>query len=1002
MAFVLCAAPAFAQDSAPATPPDPNVQAQTNPADTDQGAAQTDDDAVQTAAGQDQGDDSAIVVTGLRRSLQSAQNIKRNSDQIVDAIVAEDIGKLPDITVSDTAARIPGVFVERGRGEAGRVLLRGFDERFYATTYNSREIFTAETRSVALQDFPSGNIAALEAFKTSTADLIEPGISGLVNVRGRRPFDFKGFEVAGSAWALYPNQSRDVTPNGNLLITDRWNVGDGEMGALINFSYTKLHYRDSIRRHAFFIAPNLGGAEGGKSPDWPELQYNDGVRKRPSVNAALQWRPNPDLELYAEGLWQGYRDDVSDRWMHFPLWGGASYENLDVDADGNVISGTVNGPGSCCGVVPEGWQGATKRRTNTYQFAVGGSYDAGPLRIMADLARTTSTFKLRAESIDFRIPTTNFSINWYTGRPGGYGPTFEFVGLDFSDPSIYNYRGFWERRQKPQGDDWQARLDFEYEPAGIDFIPKIQWGARYVNRDASDIAGEHYWAANIPISQVPLNYVLYPRGFRGDDHAPYPTRWYGPSFNSVWDDLAAFRQWNIDNASIVYGNNDTNPPDPYPQTQFDINEKSLAGYAQANFGFTSGDVSVDGIVGLRVVRTRENIHGFSVLDDAQQGGVGTPIHIKNSYTDWLPNANVNIRFATDWQLRLAATKTRTRPQFSQLNPSLVLAQPVLNCDPTQTVCTRTGSGGNPFLKPIKSFNLDASLEYYFSRTGFASIGAFYRHTKGFIVNQTFEYPDPDPLTGFPLLITGPVNTNKGNIKGFEAQVRTFLDFAGLPDWVRSFGVEANVTYIDAKAQLPLFCPPSFDECVPTLPFDPNATVRNLPIPDVSKWGGNLVGMYENGPFSLRLAYNWRGHYPEGPYDQRRETGPGGLPVTNYILQGKGRPPGRLDLSTSYTLSDNLTFFLDWTNILNKPFKSDIVRTNYANGQPTDKWVFPMVVRYEERILSGGVRFRFGGEHRSAPAAPAVAPPPPPPPIAVEPAPEMPPPPPPPPPAPERG
>jgi hypothetical protein len=113
--FVLGTSPAFAQDQVqPATPPDPTVQAQTNPADPDQAPAQT-DDAVQTATGQDQAADEseAIVVTGLRRSLQSAQNIKRNSEQQIDAIVAEDIGKLPDINTAETAARIPGLQVTR-------------------------------------------------------------------------------------------------------------------------------------------------------------------------------------------------------------------------------------------------------------------------------------------------------------------------------------------------------------------------------------------------------------------------------------------------------------------------------------------------------------------------------------------------------------------------------------------------------------------------------------------------------------------------------------------------------------------------------------------------------------------------------------------------------------------------------------------------------------------------------------------------------------------------
>src|SRR3954447_19170105 len=229
VALVAIPSSAAAQD-APA--PDPNAAAQASPADQ---AADTRPE---------------IVVTGLRRSLQSARNVKRNSVQIVDAVVAEDIGKLPDITVSDTAARIPGIQVERNGGEASRVLVRGLDRTYYTTTYNGREIFTAETRSVALQDFPSGAIAALEVFKSSAADLIEPGIAGLVNVRSRRPFDFKGFELNGSFWELHPRQSKDWNPNGNVMITDRWRVGDGEMGALLNCSYTSLHYLDSIISNA--------------------------------------------------------------------------------------------------------------------------------------------------------------------------------------------------------------------------------------------------------------------------------------------------------------------------------------------------------------------------------------------------------------------------------------------------------------------------------------------------------------------------------------------------------------------------------------------------------------------------------------------------------------------------------------------------------------------------------------------------------------------------------
>jgi TonB-dependent receptor len=922
--LALAAAPAAAQDQ-PTTPPDTTATtAQTSPAP-DATAAAADDAPVDT-----------IVVTGLRASLSSAQGIKRNSSQIVDAIVAEDIGKLPDIAVSDTAARIPGIQVERGGGEANRVLLRGLDRTYYTTTYNGREIFTAETRSVALQDFPAGGISAVEAFKTSTANLVEPGIAGLINVRSRRPFDFRETEVAGSVWANYPTQSRDLKPNAQLLLSSRWDTEAGEVGALINFSYTRMHYQDAVRRHQFFIAD----LAGGRSPDWPQIQNFEGDRSRPSINGALQWRPSKDLEFYIEGLWQGYRENQSDRLWEQPLWScgaDATYSNVVIE-NHNVISGTVKRPG-CVGTA-RGFQGATKRHTDTYQFAVGGRYDAGPLLITGDLARTDSTFRLRAESVDYYINNNNYTVNWFTGRPGGIGPTFEIVGLDFSNPANYNYRGFFEDYLTAKGKDWQARLDAQYEP-GLAWIENLQVGIRYVNRDALRTAGARYWDANdvgrfqIPISAVPLDYELFQSAFRSDNHAPTPTRWLAPTFSSVWDNLIALRQFNVNRGIPVdpdpnrAHNNDANPPAPVPSRGFDINEATLAGYGQLNLKFALGDVTVDGALGARVVRTADDINGTLVRLPAR---TQEPIQIKNHYTDVLPNLNLNIHFSPQWQLRLAATKTVTRPLFEQLNPALSL-DPV-SCDPTRPDCAITGSGGNPFLKPLRSNNYDASLEYYFSRTGFASAAAFRRDMTGFIVNRTFQYPDRDPITNLPLRITGPTNTNKGRIQGFEAQVSTFFDF--LPGLLSGFGMQANVTYIDAKIDLGVF-------------GGANATVLRTRIPDVSRWTYNLVGMYEKGPLSARLSYNHRSSYPEGALDQRDNF---------YTLQGRGNAGGRLDFSSSFNVTPDVTLFFDWINVLHAPFRSDIVRVNYANGAPTGTEEFPMVVRFNESVLSGGVRFRF--------------------------------------------
>jgi TonB-dependent receptor len=923
--LAFAATPALAQDD-PATPPDPNAEAQTNPADSPADAADA------TAA---DAEGETIVVTGLRRSLQSAQSLKRNSDQIVDAIVAEDIGKLPDIAVSDTAARIPGVQVLRERGEAGSVLLRGLDETFYTTTYNGREIFTAERRSVALQDFPAGAISAIEAFKTSTANLVEPGLSGLVNVRSRRPFDFKGFEVAGSVWGNYPMQSEDFSPNAQLLISNRWDVGGGEIGALINFSYTRFHYQDSIRRHGFFIAD----LAGGRSPDWPEIHYNQAERWRPSINGALQWRPSPGVEFYVEGLWQGYRENVTDNMWAQPLWGGASYENLVFDGP-NIISGTVNRPTACCSATETwGFQGATKRKTDTYQFAVGGSYDAGPLRLTADLARTSSEFNLRTESVDYELNTNNFSVDWFTGTPDGPGPTFQVRGIDPANPAIYNYRGFFEDYATPKGDDWQARLDLEYETA-LSFIPKVQAGVRFVDRDASNTAGNFYWnqrGRNIPFSAVPLDYQLFHPAFHGDNHKPFPITWLAPTFSSVWNNLTELRQFNIDLCHC--GSVDGPPVDP--ARTFSVNETSKAAYLQANYEFDlGGEASIDGGIGLRVVSTSEDITGSLPTPAGTQ-----PLDYRNRYTDWLPNWNMRIRFSPGWQLRLAATETRTRPTFQQLRPSISLDGPP-GCPASQPGCIRTGSAGNPFLKPLTSRNYDTSLEYYFSRNGFASVALFRRDMKGFIANTQIQFDTPDPFTGLPLFISRPINTNRGRIQGFEAQVSTFFDFESLPKWLHAFGIQANATYIDATAQFPTTG--TVPGTGPTTGVPTQTFSRRLRVPDVSKWTYNLIGMYEDHGLTLRLAYNKRTGYPEGGLSDRN----------GYTLQGSAHSVSRLDWSSSYAFNDNVTVFFDWTNILGKPFRSDIVRVNYAAGQPTGSEIFPMVVRFEESVLTGGVRFRF--------------------------------------------
>jgi TonB-dependent receptor len=921
--LALGASPAFAQATPPAGQPagNPDAAAQTGtPADT------------ASTTGTPEASGEAIVVTGLRRSLQSAQTIKRNSDQIVDAIVAEDIGKLPDVAVSDTAARIPGVEVARGGGEAGQVLVRGLPN--FETTYNGREIFTAETRVVALQDFPSGAIGALEVYKTSTANLVEPGLAGLINVRSHRPFDFAGLEIAGNFWEQYANQSQVWHPNGNVLISDRWNTGIGEIGALVNFSYTELTYLDSTRSNTDFIANDgIGNGKSARFPDIDRVDYGSGDRSRPSINAALQWRPMPGLEFYAEGLWQGFRNKISDRELEVPLWGGQAYNNVVLQPGTDLLqSATIVNP-----FRPDGFQGGTFNKTNTYQLAFGGTYDKGPLRISADVARTTSQFTGHTESVDYAFshPVTVDAVI----DAGGNGPQFSLPGFDASNPANYQYRGFFEERQIAKGKDWQARTDLEYE-TGLAFLPKIEVGFRYVDRFAHRQYGNHYWGGdvvlnqNVPITAVPLDYELFHTGFR-NDNTPVFDQWLAPTYASIQDseaEMRAFSRQLGDPANL-------GPPAPFPDQTYSAWEKSYAAYAQVRYAFgDEAGVHVDGLIGVRPVRTDDRVQGNAIVGLPNGTSVFTPFNITQRYTDWLPNISADIHFTREVQLRLSATKTRTRPDFAQIDPGGSVAPPPSCTGPNgQTIpqgpqCVRTQNTGDPNLKPMRSNNYDASLEYYFSHTGMASVAIFRRDITDYIESFSRFVDNPD----FGVVLdTGPFNASKARIDGVEAQFQSFLDFSSLPGWVRGFGIQANVTYLDTRLKLPQ-----------------ELGGFTMPILGVSKWTGNLSGMYEHGGLSLRLSYNYRNKFqslfrPDLPaYVQ---SVPGSRLYTE-TTQGIGR----LDFSGSYTLQRNFTLFVDWTNMLDSPFRT-IETTNFVAG---DTVTVPRAVRYEESVLSLGIRFRF--------------------------------------------
>ncbi|HEX8470150.1 MAG TPA: TonB-dependent receptor plug domain-containing protein, partial [Brevundimonas sp.] len=536
----LLAAPAFAQTTPPAAP-------------------QTTDDAAVV---------DEVVVTGFRRSLQSAQAIKRNSDSIVDAIVAEDIGKLPDVTASESLARVTGVQVTRSAGEAAQVAVRGLLD--VSTTYNGREIFTAQDRLVAIQDFGAGTVAALEVYKSGTANLVEPGIGGLINVRSRKPFDFAGREISGSVNAVYWEQAEEPSWNGNLLLSDRWDTGAGEMGLLVNVAYSSVDYLDSTREQALFIAASSPGESPLPSfrfPDSVQQFQGRGTRSRPTANVAFQWRPTEQLEVYIDALYQGYRGRDGDIWNYNPLWGGATFTDVVLRPGSNdAMSLTAQqGPGR----VSDGYKTSLDRDTDTWQIGGGLVWTGERLKVSADLATTDSTVTDEKVNLDYAYtgPVT-LRVN-FDGSGEHGGPSFDLVNYDASNPANVLYRGLFEERARNEGQDVQFRTDFDYE-AGWGPITSIQGGLRATDRDARRQYANRYapgLGLGLNMSQLGLELEVV-RGFAFDDGHSFggivlPTR------DSIMDNVAGLR--------TIAGQPAGNVPFP-TRPELDANEKTFAGY----------------------------------------------------------------------------------------------------------------------------------------------------------------------------------------------------------------------------------------------------------------------------------------------------------------------------------------------------------------------------------------------------------------------------------------
>ncbi len=410
----------------------------------------------QTTSSQEATDLDTVTVTALRQSLETAQSLKQDAAMVVDSIVAEDIGKLPDNSVADALQRVTGVQIAQGnQGETTSVVIRGLPN--VITTLNGREIFSSSGRGFAFQNLPATAVRTLSVYKTSEASLPLGGIAGLVDIQLRRPFDFDGREVAGTYTATHSKYGGSVDPNASLMFSDRWDTDAGEFGALVNFGYQAKDYAyDAVWGDFPKVVTNGTGepirtSDGNliAAPNGWGTSYNDGYRERGAFNYALQWKPREDTEIYLEGLYDWVRDSYANAfYFTFPV-GAVTPSQLGVTNHcyPNQLDGALSGQ-TICDASNGVWTGDTyaatstqahKQRGQDIQNALGLKWDGDQLHLSTEFSRTSGYYRDENFIIDTFLSgpittvwegTSGRHQNWYLqGDPALDPSRFYLNGL---------------------------------------------------------------------------------------------------------------------------------------------------------------------------------------------------------------------------------------------------------------------------------------------------------------------------------------------------------------------------------------------------------------------------------------------------------------------------------------------------------------------------------------------------------------------------------------------
>ncbi len=856
-----------------------SAQAQDSSATPDQASADT--DAVATKESDEDNTLETVVVSGIRAGIENAIEVKRESNSIVEVISAEDLGKLPDVSIADSLARLPGLAAQRVAGRASTVSIRGLAGDYGTTLLNGREqVSVGDNRTVEFDQFPSELINQVVVYKTPDASLVGQGLSGTVDLRTVRPLSFQervvSLNVRGEENSLgkVNNDSDAFGSRVSAFYVDQFM--DDTLG--IALGYARLDSPGQAQRwEAWGYPTDINGGAGNHVLGGVKVQGSSTDNVRQGLMGVLEYNASEHYSTMLDVYYSKFEKAETTRFMETPLgWSGASLQNPVIE-NGTVTSGTFTGVRPVLRndlnegndkLFSIGWN-------NHFTLSYNWTADLDISHSQAD--RQESILEMYSGTRAGVTDTVAFQLD-----PTGF-PTFDY-GFDYTDPSliVLTDPGGWGQDgyiKKPNVKDDLTSLRASAERA-FDGGPfsSMEFGVNYSDRDKQRSVPEAFLDLINDEASVPGNMLIAPvdLGFAGVPGS------FSYRINPVLAQFYTLRD-NI-NADIV-------------NKQWKVNEKVTTGYAQFNINSEVGSVPVRGNIGVQAVSVDQSSDGFEVLQGDAAHAI--PFSGGDTYTDYLPSLNLAFLLPSDNTIRLGLGREAARPRLDQMraNNNTSLDFSGIN----QGRWSR--NGGNPDLQPWIANAFDLSWEHYFAKSGYFSAAYFYKDLKSYIYDQTTAFdatglPIPDGYTGptpNPVgVYSRPANGSGGSIKGYELALSIPFDL--FTPALEGFGFTAN--YSDTSSSIKRLGPDGPDE----------------PIAGLSKQVRNISFYYENHGFQARVSQRSRS-------DFLGEIQGFGADRALVYIDGESI----LDLQTGYTFNADsalhgMTILLQVNNLTNEPYR----------------------------------------------------------------------------------